>query len=70
MKNIAGKIIGFIIGMAGFLFLFKVFILERTPPEDEIAPGMVLIASIISGIAFGFAGNLFQNYLTKKSIKS
>jgi len=35
MKNKAGKIIGFIIGMAGFLLLFKVIILDTTPPADE-----------------------------------
>ena len=70
MKNIAGKIIGFIIGMAGFLFLFKVLILDRISPEDELDPGMVLIASIISGIVSGFAGNVVQNYLTKNGLKS
>lgn len=68
MKNLAGKIIGFIVGMAGFLFLFKILILDRTSPEDELAPGMVVLASIVSGVIFGFAGNLLQNYFSKRSV--
>ena len=66
MKNKAGKIIGFIIGMAGFLLLFKVFILDTTPPADELAPGIVVIAAIVSGIVFAFAGNLLQNRMSRK----
>ncbi|MBA4849587.1 hypothetical protein [Emticicia sp. BO119] len=65
MKNIAGKIIGFAIGMAGFLFLFKILILDKTSPADELAPGMVMIMAVISGVLFGFTGNLVQNYLRK-----
>jgi hypothetical protein len=65
MKNMAGKIIGFAIGMAGFLFLFKILILDKTSPADELAPGMVMIMAVMSGVLFGFAGNLMQNYLRK-----
>ena len=65
MKNIAGKIIGFAIGMAGFLFLFKILVIDRTSPSDELAPGVVLIISVLSGLLFGFVGNLIQNYLRK-----
>jgi hypothetical protein len=39
MKNKTGKIIGFVIGAAGFLFLFKVLVLDRHSPEDELARG-------------------------------
>jgi hypothetical protein len=66
MKNKAGIISGFVIGVAGFLFLFKLIILDRIPPEDEIAPGMVLIASVFSGFFFAFVGYLIQGYLAKK----
>lgn len=62
----AGAIIGFIIGVAGFLFLFKVFVLDKHSPEDELAPGMVVIISLISGMIFAYAGNLLQNCLTKR----
>lgn len=65
MKNLAGKIIGFAIGMAGFLFLFKVLILDKTSPSDELAPGAVMILAVFSGLILGFAGNLVQNYLRK-----
>jgi hypothetical protein len=68
MKNIVGKIIGFVIGVSGFLFLFKIIILDKTSPEDELAPGVVVIASVVSGILFAFVGNLIQNYLAKKSV--
>ncbi len=33
------KIGGFIIGAAGFLLVFKVFILDSILKEDELAPG-------------------------------
>ena len=65
MKNLAGKIIGFIIGMCGFLLLFKLFVLPNIAPEDEMAPGMVLIAGIIRGLFFAFIGSLLQNRLKK-----
>jgi hypothetical protein len=67
MKNKTGRIIGFVAGMAGFLGLFKIIILDNTPPEDELAPGAVLILSILSGLLLGYAGNLLQNYFEKKS---
>ncbi|GAB3503162.1 hypothetical protein [Emticicia fontis] len=68
MKNLAGKIIGFAIGMAGFLLLFKILILDKTSPSDELAPGMVLIMSITSGVILGFAGNFVQNYLKRAKV--
>lgn len=66
MKNKAGKIIGFIVGMAGFLTWFKVFILDTIPREDEVPPGLVLLTSIFCGLVLGFAGNLLQNYLREQ----
>jgi len=65
MKNKAGKIIGFIVGMVGFLTFFKVFILDTIPREDEVPPGLVLLTSIFCGLVLGFAGNLLQNYFRK-----
>ncbi|MES3019707.1 MAG: hypothetical protein V4721_18100 [Bacteroidota bacterium] len=61
MKNSAGKIIGFVAGLAGFLILFKLIILNHTTPDDELAPGIVVIAAVLSGIFFGFIGNLMQS---------
>lgn len=66
MFNHTGKIIGFIVGAAGFLFLFKIFFLANVAPSDELAPGIVLIAAILSGVLFAFIGNKTQKYLTKK----
>lgn len=67
MKNKAGKIIGFILGVTGFLLIFKIVFLKNIPPADELAPGMVVMASIVNGLIFGFIGSLIQNYLVKKS---
>lgn len=67
MKNKTGIIIGFFTGLIGFLLLFKMIFLERLTPEDELAPGMVVLASILSGVLFALAGGLLQNYLGKKS---
>ena len=66
MKNKAGIIIGFVLGVAGFLFLFKIIILDRVPPEDELAPGMVLIAAIVNGFLFAFIGSFIQKNIMKK----
>jgi drug/metabolite transporter (DMT)-like permease len=66
MKNKAGKILGFVFGFAGFLLLFKFIFLDRIPKEDEVPPGAVLIAAIVSGIFFGFIGSLIQNYIAQK----
>ena len=67
MKNKTGKIIGFVTGVAGFLLLFKVFFLNRLAPEDELAPGIVVMASILCGLLFAFAAGSLQEYLGKKN---
>lgn len=66
MKNKAGKIGGFIAGAAGFLLVFKVFFLGNIPPEDEIAPGMVVIAAGLNGLLCAYLGSLIQNNFMKK----
>jgi hypothetical protein len=66
MKNKAGIIIGFALGVTGFLWMFKLIILDNVPPEDELAPGIVVIASVINGLLFAFIGSRIQNYFVKK----
>jgi hypothetical protein len=66
MKNKIGIIIGFILGLTGFLIMFKVFFLVNIPPEDELAPGIVVIVAILNGLLFAFVGHLIQNYFRKK----
>lgn len=67
MKNKTGKISGFLFGMIGFLWMYKLIFLVKIPPDDELAPGAVLIMSILNGFVVGFIGSVIQNYLTKKS---
>jgi len=66
MKNYIGIIIGFLVGLVGFLLLFKVVVLDRIPPEDELAPGIVVFIAILSGLLFGFAGYLVQKKLKNR----
>ncbi len=66
MKNKAGIIISFIAGVAGFLLLFKFLFLDKIPREDEVAPGLVVLASVFNGLLFAFIGSLIQNYLGRK----
>lgn len=68
MKQKLGKIGGFIVGLSSFLFSFKVFVLPSIPPNDEIAPGAVLIAAILNGFLFGFIGSLLQKYLQRNRV--
>jgi divalent metal cation (Fe/Co/Zn/Cd) transporter len=64
MKNKTGIVVGFVIGVAGFL-LFISFFLGKVVEELD-APGAVLIASVISGLVFAFVGYLIQNHSGKK----
>lgn len=66
MQNKIGVISGFIFGVSGFLFMFKLIILDHVPPSDELAPGIVVIMSVLSGFAFAFIGSLIQNRYSKK----
>ena len=66
MKNKLGIISGFALGVAGFLLLFKIIFLANIPPEDELAPGIVVIAAVFNGILFAFIGSRIQNYFVKK----
>jgi len=66
MKNKTGLIGGFILGVAGFLFLFKLLVLNHIPPEDELAPGIVVIVAVLNGLLFAFLVSVIQNYFVKK----
>ncbi len=66
MKNKTGIICGFILGVTGFLWGFKLLFLDHIPPEDEVAPGIVVIASVLNGLLFAFIGSLIQHYFVKK----
>ncbi|WP_421940097.1 hypothetical protein [Pedobacter sp.] len=65
MKNRTGLIIGFIVGLVGFLLMFKMLVLERIPREDELAPGAVVIVGIFAGVLFAFIGRFVQGRLEK-----
>ena len=67
MKNKLGTIMGFILGVAGLLLMFKLIFLDHIPPADELAPGIVVIASILNGLLFAFIGGQIQKQLVKKS---
>ncbi len=66
MKNKLGAIGGFVIGVTGFLLMFKVIILDNVPPSDELAPGIVVIAAVLNGFLFAYLGSLLLNYFMKK----
>ena len=66
MKNKAGMITGFVLGVTGFLWMFKLIFLKNIPPADELAPGIVVLAAMLNGLLFAFIGSLLQNYFLKK----
>lgn len=68
MKIKAGKIVGFAFGLVGFLLLFKGLFLVNIRPEDELAPGVVVFAAVLSGLLFAFAGQLVQDFLRKRKL--
>lgn len=67
MTNKAGILGGFVFGMAGFLLMFKLFVLDQIPPSDELAPGIVVLASVFNGLLFAFVGHRIQHHLLKKT---
>jgi hypothetical protein len=67
MKNKTGVISGFILGVGGFLLVFKLVFLDRIAPSDELAPGIVVIISVINGFVFAFIGSQIQNYFAKNN---
>lgn len=69
MKNKIGLISGFLFGSVGFLCMFKIIFLNHTSPEDELAPGIVVIIAIAAGIIFACLGNWIQNFLREKSTR-
>ena len=66
MNNKLGIIIGFILGVTGFLLMFKLIFLDNISPADELAPGIVVIAAVLNGLLFAFIGSRIQNYFVKK----
>jgi hypothetical protein len=48
--------------------MFKFAFLDRVPPSDELAPGLVVILSIFNGAFFAFMGQMIQERLGKKSM--
>jgi len=66
MKNKIGIIGGFVLGVTGFLLMFKIIFLDNIPPSDELAPGIVVIASVLNGVLFAFIGSVVQNHFVKK----
>ena len=69
IKSKMGMITGFILGVAGFLILFKMIILDHTSPEDELAPGAVMLAALLNGLLFGLIGRALQRFLEKKTAR-
>ena len=67
MKNKTGIIVGSAFGIAGFLLMFKFTFLDHIPPSDELAPGIVMLASIFNGFLFALVGGMIQSRLGKKS---
>lgn len=63
MQNKTGIIIGFVSGVAGFLLMFKVLFLDHIPPDDELAPGIEVLISVLNGFLFGYIGSRIQNSL-------
>lgn len=58
--------IGFVLGVTGFLLMFKVIFLDNIPPSDELAPGIVVFASLLNGLLFAVIGSAIQNYFVKR----
>jgi len=66
MKNKVGIISGFVLGVTGFLLMFKLIFLDNISPADELAPGIVVIVSVMNGLLFAFLVSVIQNYFVKK----
>jgi len=70
MKKRIGMICGFVSGISSFLFMFKIIFLNHIPPEDELAPGIVVALAILNGFLFAYAGDLIQHHFGKSGTSS
>lgn len=68
MINLIVKITGFILGVGLFLVLFKIFVPEKRPASDELAPGIVVLSAISFGIVLAFIGSYIQSYIKHKAV--
>jgi len=66
MKNKVGTLGGFVLGVGGFLWLFKVLILDHVPPSDELAPGIVVFIAVLNGLLFAYLGARIQHSFVRK----
>jgi hypothetical protein len=49
--------------------MFKILLLDKIPPEDELAPGIVVFLSILNGLLFVFLGRLPLNSFNRKETR-
>jgi len=61
-RNQKGVSIGFIFGV--IVALVWIVIMSNIYPNEDFA-GIVIIASLVSGLIFGFIGYLIQGYFRK-----
>ena len=65
MQNKTIEIVSFIAGTVGFLLLFKIFFLKNTGPQDELAPGIVMLMAMLIGLLSSYAGRRIQKLITR-----
>ena len=66
MKNLIGKIAGFIMGSGAFLF--SVYVFSKKSASYELAPGIVVLSAISFGIVFAFIGSHLESYIKRKPV--
>ena len=59
------EIVCFIAGIGGFLLLFKIFFLKNTGPQDELAPGVVMLMAMLIGLLSSYVGRRIQKLITR-----
>lgn len=65
MHNKTIEIVCFIAVTGGFLLLFKIFFLKNTGPQDELAPGVVMLMAMLIGLLSSYAGRRIQKLITR-----
>ena len=69
MKNIIGKMTGFLIGAGSFLLLFRFYFLSKISPSDELAPGVLVLSAVSFGVVMAYSGSNIQSYFNNRSSK-
>jgi len=66
MKNKTGRIGGFVLGVTGFLVMFKLCFFLIFHQKMSSLQELWFFVSVLNGVLFAFKGSVIQNHFVKE----